>query len=259
MTRRDQRIRRRLNVLLRLPYRSLPVKWKTLTSKVKVLTEGKWESRKRRRVSLDDAGWSALLDDLAFAVFDQDSRMVRDDVFHHAASLASVRTVQHGLRGFVQGLYPEQQDAQGERDESEIPPPGAPSLPLGPQEVFLRVDPDGHFRSSFVATGFDDGSALATMVYMAFAYLIERANVRAGDFAMCDNPRCRMVFLPLRRPHAGKPTYCSVKCGNLVAASRYRESQREKIRKKDVKQYDDAHPTGAAVRRKRRDMRRRKP
>jgi hypothetical protein len=108
-----------------------------------------------------------------------------------------------------------------------VPEHPAPWFPLSEQRLYIMLDDDGFYHRYLPhRERSHDGSGsnrdFATMVYSMLAYLLERTKVKPQDILTCANPQCGVCFVPLRRPHAGQRSFCSMKCGALVASQNYR-------------------------------------
>ncbi len=164
--------------------------------------------------ALADGGWNALLGDLYFAVFGEERRVFKQDAFHFAATRAGIRDAQGGLRIQLPVL---------QRGKGEEP---APMFQLSAYWLYVAAGKDG-----FVSRpAFTDGP---TMIYFTLAYLLEQSRVTQRDILTCANDRCCAFFVPLRRPHAGQKSFCSPRCGNLIAAREYREKKAEELRSRE--------------------------
>ena len=165
--------------------------------------------------ALDEAGWNRLLDDLYFSVFGEKTRVFRQDAFHWGVTKPGVRAAQEGLRAQLPTLR---------RLKLKDP---APEFKLSAQTLYIAAGNDG-FLSKYLC---DD---CPTMVYSTLAYLLERSKVRQRDIRTCANDRCETVFIPLRRPHKRQKSYCSQKCGGLIAARKYRRNHATELRAKET-------------------------
>ncbi|MDA2911409.1 CGNR zinc finger domain-containing protein [Nitrospiraceae bacterium AH_259_D15_M11_P09] len=174
--------------------------------------------------SLDENRWNALLDELYLAVFGVGGRSVKlnkaimagfdQDAFHTAMTREGVRAAQEGLRATLPIL---------QRMKGQDP---APSFQLKPQRLFLAHGENG-FAVAFLCL---DGP---TMIYTTLAHVLERSGVRQSEIRTCANERCGASHVPLRTPHAGRPSFCSQRCGNLLAARAYRMKRARQLRKKE--------------------------
>lgn len=199
---------RRLNVILRLPW-------------VDVAT-------------LNDGQWGTFLDDLYFAVFGERGRVEKlkraveagfdQDIFHIAATRAGVRAAQEGLRAQLPVL---------QRVKGGDP---APYFVLSEQRLYVAAGKDG-FASRYLCKD------CPTMIYSTLAYLLERSGVTQRDILTCSNDRCGAFFVPLRKPHAGQRSFCSQKCGSLIAAREYRRRRAGELpgkeRERSRKRYEE--------------------
>lgn len=168
---------------------------------------------------LGEAGWSALLDDLHWAILGDKRHQWREDVFHQAATPDAIRAAQDGLRGQFQQLRHPKVDIGGPLRLDDYP-----SFNLNRQTVYLLAHKDG-FVPRYVSTDFP------TMAYQSAIFLIDRLGLHAKDFLRCDYEKCGRVFVPLRKPHAGaKQHFCSGKCGRIVSARASRLSKQDRAK-----------------------------
>jgi hypothetical protein len=195
--------------------------------------------------------WNILLDDLFFAVFGQKKRIPAEDVFHQSATREGVRAAQEGLRGQLPALQRAKQQRGPLLHES------VPSFELSKQTLYLLVDQEGFF-GRYVTLDFP------TLVYNTLNYLLGRTGIKPSDLLTCANEKCRKLFVPLRKPHKGKKSFCKQKCGNLISAREYRKKRAKQLRKKErlrnQNRYDkkihEKFPGATIHRRKRRKKKR---
>lgn len=72
-----------------------------------------------------------------------------------------------------------------------------------------------------------------TAVFVAFRYLIERAQITGEDFLVCRNSKCGKTFVPLRKPAKGKAAYCCIQHGRQAAVWGYRIRQAAMLKAKE--------------------------
>jgi len=189
--------RRRLNVLLRLPGRTLP---------------------KEANVK----AWNALLQEFYFALYGEKGPVPKDKAFRVVASAAGVRTAQEELYNVLPLL-------------KHHPPHGqAPRLTVSAQTLFIHLDSEGRFFCKRYPVDFDNERAFLTLVCEALGDLLVRAQVTRRDLLECANPDCRSLFVPLRRPHVGARSFCSRRCANLVAVKEYRQKHKKVLQEKEA-------------------------
>jgi hypothetical protein len=169
-------------------------------------------------ISLGKPAWKKFLDDLYFAVFGE-GRIAGNNYFHTAATRDRVRAALEGLHGHLQTL---------------IKPTWFPATPndllpdflLAAQEMYIIPDKEG-FYVRYATKDFP------TMVYQALGYLLEKSKIKKEDILVCANDGCKSLFIPLRKPHKGKQSFCSQECGNLIAARKWRRNKAEELRVKE--------------------------
>src|SRR5262249_11972169 len=61
---------------------------------------------------------------------------------------------------------------------------------------------------------------LPSLVYTTFAEVLHASGVKVSDFIHCSH--CKNLFVPLREPREGTPTYCSPECASVIASRNYR-------------------------------------
>lgn len=164
--------------------------------------------------TLNAGEWAALLDDLYFAEFGTKGRVFKQDDFHFSMTRRGVGAAQRELRTKLPILL---------RLKGTDP---APFFDLQQHQLYMAWGPDG-FATKFRC---DDGP---TVIYLTLVHLLERARVRQHEMLTCANPHCQAVFVPLRKPHAGQPSFCFKKCENRIAASRYRKKHKPKLRQRE--------------------------
>ena len=172
--------------------------------------------------ALNEDKWNAFLDDLYFAVFGEKDRVVKENVFHSALTKKGVRAAQEGLRAQLPVL-------QRHRGEDL-----APRFELSKQSLYIAYGRDG-FVSKFSSTD------CPTMIYTMLAYLLEKSKITQSDILTCANYRCEAHFVPLRKPHEGKRSFCSSQCANLVSAGDYRERNKDKLQPKERGRSQERH------------------
>src|SRR5262249_52966282 len=57
---------------------------------------------------------------------------------------------------------------------------------------------------------------LPSLVYTVFAKLLDASGVKVSDFMHCSH--CNNLFVPLREPPKGTPSYCSPRCAGVIAS-----------------------------------------
>ena len=189
---------RRLNILLRLPVVNV--------------------------AALNNDAWNLLLDDLYFAVFGERGRRERlkkavesgfdSDLFHNAMDRAGLRDAQEGLRARLPIL-------QRHKAKDSIPP-----FELSRQWMYIAAGKEG-FESRYAS------GDCPTTIYSTLAYLLERSKVTQRDILNCANPRCEAFFVSLRKPHARQRSFCSQRCGSLIAARNYRSKKGKMLKAKE--------------------------
>ncbi len=191
-------------------------------------------------VTLDERGWNALLDKLYFAVHGQRGREFRQDTFHFAMTKSGIVQAQAVLRDRLPLLV-----RQMGRNDPSI------QLELGKHWVLIATDPDGKYHRRYASA---DGPTLILLTLMEC--LFDRV-MNCRDFRICANSECAAFHVPLRKPHAGKPSYCGKLCSGKIAARRFRKENKAKLRKTELKRnrkrYDEKlakQLPGAKIRRR---------
>ncbi len=151
-----------------------------------------------------------LLNDLYWALFAVKERKRKDSPFHRTTTDEAIKTVQDDLRRELP-LIQRGKPAQFE---------------LSKQTLNFLQDQDGVFFKS-------SDTDFPTMVYETLRYLLTHIGLKGTDLLACANEKCRAIFVPLRRPHKNVKSFCSQKCGNLIAAREYRKKKAEEIREKE--------------------------
>ena len=75
---------------------------------------------------------------------------------------------------------------------------------------------------------------LPSLVYTVFGELLKESGVKVSDFLHCSH--CGNLFVPLREPLKGTPSYCSPNCASVIASRNYRARQAAaRLKKKKAK------------------------
>jgi hypothetical protein len=74
------------------------------------------------------------------------------------------------------------------------------------EELVLLTCRTGGFR-----TNYRYKKSIGTAILRGFLLALEHSGVRPSDFAVCADPKCGRLFVPIRKPRAGKRSFCCVK------------------------------------------------
>jgi len=188
---------------------------------------------------LDERGWNALLDKLYFAVYGETGREFKQDTFHFAMTRAGIARAQ----GVLRDLLPQLVRPMKGTDPSI-------KLELEKQWLLIATDQDGRYHRRYAAA---DGPTLITLSIME---RVLDLRLTCRDFLRCSNPTCGAMFIPRRKPHAGRPPFCGKLCAGKIAAQNFRRKHKKKLRKveqkRSRKRYEDkvSQIPGAKIRRR---------
>jgi hypothetical protein len=175
---------------------------------------------------LNEREWNALLDDLYFAVYGRTGREFKQDTFHFAMTKQGIDRAQSVLRDRLPLLM-----RKMEGTDSAI------QLELEKQWVLIATGPNGKYHRAYASA---DGP---TLIYSTLTNCLIDLQLTCRNLLTCANPACQAVFVPLRKPHAGKPSYCGTRCAQLIAQQNYRKRNTTKLRsserKRNTKRYVD--------------------
>lgn len=169
----------------------------------------------RKLLTLTDEQWASLFDGLHVALFGEGRQRGKSDDFHFAISLDK---------------YPRSQISQAQlliREFLSVCRKGG--------EVVFQLERH-RFYVAPKATTF--GTAyrcedVKTMIYLALFDLLRTMQIAPRDFLVCAAPDCGASFVPLRKPHRGQRTFCSVRCQNRILAKESRQGSDKEARRRE--------------------------
>jgi hypothetical protein len=94
-------------------------------------------------------------------------------------------------------------------------------FPIEEEIVQLTCRPGG-FR-----TNYRYKKSIGTAILRGFLLALEHSGVRPSDFAVCADPKCGRLFVPIRTPRAGKRSFCCAKHLNRVIQHEHRDRQKD--------------------------------
>lgn len=211
--------------------------------------------------NLTNGAWEEMLDRLYSAMYgtkrDRANRLLR----FNRITVRELGGVTKAQATLFQTLGNPAYDL-GQRTWLTAPPP---SFAAGNDEMAFELAESKLTIRLLEGRGFEalmGSEDFPTTVYTAFFNLLQQTGLKSrSDFYNCANEKCRRLFVPLRKPHKGKPAYCSPKCTNRVATIAYRQrrgealkaEERERSHNKYKKRQQQKFP-GVKVERKPRKM-----
>ena len=173
---------------------------------------------------LNNGRWQDKLDEVYFAIYAaKRNRALFLSNFNRIATRESVREAQIGLKKAL-GDFQRRKTSTPRSRTFLTGGPETIHLDLAKQQLWFRENSDGPIESWHTTEHFP------TMVYEALAEASCCRKFKWSDIRKCADDNCDNLFVPLRKPHKGKPAYCSSKCGNRVAALRYRRGKSEEFK-----------------------------
>jgi hypothetical protein len=169
---------------------------------------------------LDNGALEKLKGEIYFAVMGEVSPpedQVFRPIFDDSATREALSEAQRGLSRALQRLLVTSTTA-GPLTQFE-----RARFKLAGQELSI-----GFVKGAFVVRSHTDH--FPSQVYKAFTDILKACGLKPGDFRTCSH--CETLFIPLRTPHKGMPTYCSQRCAGIVAARMFRKRQAEARLKK---------------------------
>lgn len=169
---------------------------------------------------LTNGDWERLLDDLCLAIYNAKREGPLAKEF---AELVKDKIPVWEALEYLKKQF----ETEDENDPTE-----RPTLKLKLEDVTLIVQLLETYDES--VWGFRVASKkFATLLFFEFANILNLSFLGREDFRQCSH--CEKPFIPLRRPRAKTPAYCSNRCARIVAARNYRASKKKKAAKKTKK------------------------
>jgi hypothetical protein len=176
---------------------------------------------------LNNGAFEKLRDEMFFAVFGDPTQPV-------PWSEGLTKRVTRGALGEAQrGLHRALEQLLGEPTAGRTTT--VAELKLAESVLRICTIPTAHMN--LVPVGFlpvFDSDHFPTYVYHTFGELLQASRVKASDFLHCS--LCSTLFIPLRKPRKGTPTYCSPKCAGVVASRNFRKRRAAaRLKKKRIR------------------------
>jgi hypothetical protein len=158
---------------------------------------------------LNNGALEKLLDEMYFAVGHDPSSLggqLARVIFDRGATRKALSEAQRGLDRALRRLLVKPTRGLGALFSFKLA--GQKLLIIPTKEAFDFQFSTDHFPSE---------------VYRAFADALKASGAKQADFLHC--AQCDNLFIPLRKPRKGMPTYCSQGCAGIVASRNYRKRQ----------------------------------
>jgi len=171
--------------------------------------------------ALTDAQWQDLFDELHLLIFRQPRVRDKDDDFNFYLVTHDPNRPDHYPRADAQRAL--------QKLHREVIPAlkacnGVPIEFSIEQEVVQLACRPGGFR-----TNYRYKKSIETAILRGFLLALEHSGVRPSDFAVCADPKCGRLFVPVRKPRAGKRSFCCAKHLNRVIQCEHRNRQKDDV------------------------------
>jgi hypothetical protein len=171
--------------------------------------------------ALTDGQWQDLFDELHLLIFRQPRIRDADDDFNFYLVTHDPNRPDHHPRADAQRallkIYREVIPALKACNGISI------EFPIEEEIVQLTC------RSGGFRTNYRYKKSIETAILRGFLLALEHSGVRPADFAVCSDPKCGRLFVPPRKPRAGKRSFCCPKHLNRVIQREHRDRQKEDV------------------------------